>query len=145
MEEYKKLDMNELHKKKSKIISMEEALKDIEPFKREYLCEWFKPSESYQEAYKLWLWYNYHCELYDSQICTGRNEYEDYIPTTSEEYKLINTNAYKNLQHIKSERKRLERENIFITEADWLEAKKELSKYKLKGLEEEYKHYFNEI
>ena len=32
MEEYKKLDMDELHKKKSKIISMEEALKDVEPF-----------------------------------------------------------------------------------------------------------------
>jgi DNA polymerase III alpha subunit (gram-positive type) len=32
MEDYKKLDMDKLHKKKSKFISTEEALKDVEPY-----------------------------------------------------------------------------------------------------------------
>ncbi len=121
--------------------------KDIfnkELFKREYLCKWTEPSKEYQEAYKLWLWYNYQCELYDSKICTGKNEYEDYMPASNLEYKLVNENACANLKIINKERKRLEEKGIYITSNDWLAAKKELCRYKLKALGKEYEYYFGD-
>lgn len=111
-------------------------------FKREYLVEWAQPSKGYKEAYKLWLWYFYHCELYDSRICTGKNQYDDYVPMTNMEYKLINQNAIEKLHSIQYKRKSLECEGIYITENDWLLAKRNFSRYKLKALENEYKHYF---
>lgn len=115
---------------------------DVCIFEREYLCQWLEPSAEYHEAYKLWLWYNYQCELYDSKICTGKNKYEDYMPTSSEEYRLSRSNASTNLRIIQDERKKLEQKGIYISGVDWLSAKKHFSRYKLKGLEEEYKYYF---
>ena len=114
-----------------------------ELFKREYLCEWIE-NTSYTEAYKLWLWYNYHCELYNSKICTGSNEYGDYMPASDLEYKLIRQNAFKNLQIIQNERIALEQKGEIISERDWLQAKEHLCRHKLKALEEEYKYYFEE-
>lgn len=111
-------------------------------FEREYLCQWLEPSKEYQEAYKLWLWYFYQCELYDSQICTGRNKYEDYMPASGLEFQLINKNAGNNLRYINEKRRELVAQGIFITNDDWKRAKEHFSRYKLKGLEEEYKHYF---
>jgi hypothetical protein len=122
-------------------MSKEEMNKNIELFKREYYCKW-KPSKEYEEAYKLWLWYNYHCEKFDSQHCTNGNEYEDYMPASGTELRLVNQNAYHNLQYINNKRKELSKQDIIITESDWLDAKKHLCRYKLKALEEEYKHYF---
>ncbi|NMB28376.1 MAG: hypothetical protein GX987_10055 [Tissierellia bacterium] len=112
-----------------------------ELFKREYYCEWIR-SKEYQEAHKLWLWYNYHCELYDSKICTGSNEYEDYIPVSGVEFKLINQNAIRNLKHIQKERENLKYNGVNISDKDWNLAKKHFYNYKLKALEEEYKYYF---
>jgi len=117
---------------------------NIQTFQNEYLCKWLEPSQEYQEACKLWLWYNYQCDLYDSKICTGKNEYEDYMPASSEEYKLSRSNAFTNLKIIQDERRKLKEKGIYITEDDWLSAKKHFSRYKLKGLEEEYKYYFKE-
>ena len=118
--------------------------KNIQSFQNEYLCKWVEPSEEYKEACKLWLWYNYHCELYDSKICTGKNEYEDYMPASTEEYRLSRSNAYINLKIIQDERSKLKEKGIYISGDDWLSAKKHFSRYKLKGLEEEYKYYFEE-
>lgn len=95
-------------------------------------------SQSYNEAYKLWLWYNYQCELYDSRICTGKNEYEDYMPRTTEEFKLININARHNLKYIENERRRLKEKGIYITDEDWFACKNYFGRYKLKALEREY-------
>jgi len=117
-----------------------------ELFKREYLCEWLEPSLEYQEAYKLWLWYNYQCELYDSKICTGKSKYESYTPATPYERQASYTNAKNVLFYIENERKYLREQGIFITEEDWQSAKRHFNnhKYKLRGLEEEYKYYFGE-
>jgi hypothetical protein len=116
---------------------------DKELFKREYLCEWIE-NTSYTEAYKLWLWYNYHCELYNSKICTGSNEYGDYMPASIEEHRAVNKNAYQNLQHIQTKRELLKQEGVNISNEDWRNAKKHFSKYKLKALEQEYEIYFKE-
>ena len=115
---------------------------DVCTFEREYLCQWLEPSVEYQEAYKLWLWYNYQCELYDSQICTGKNEYEDYVPVSGLEFQLINKNAGINFRYINEKRKELMTQGIFISNDDWQKAKKHFSRYKLKSLKEEYKYYF---
>ncbi len=111
-------------------------------FEREYLCKWIEPSKEYQEAYKLWLWYNYQCELFDSKICTGRNKYEDYMPATPYEYRASNNNARNVMQYIENERRKLRQRGIDISEEDWQSAKKHFHKYKLEGLEREYKYYF---
>ena len=113
-----------------------------ESFKREYLCKWLEPSKEYQEAYKLWLWYNYQCELYDSKVCTGKNEYEDYMPVTQDEYRASNINASNVMRYIGNERRKLKQQEIIISDEDWQSAKKHFSRYKLKALEEEYKYYF---
>jgi hypothetical protein len=117
---------------------------NAESFKAEYLCEWTGPSKEYQEAYKLWLWYNYRCELYDSKVCTGKNEYEDYMPASSEEYRLSASNASNNLRIIQDKRNKLKEKGIYINGEDWQSAKKHFSRYKLKALEEEYKYYFKD-
>ena len=114
-----------------------------ELFKREYLCEWVG-NAGYTEAYKLWLWYNYHCELYDSKICTGKNEYEDYMPASIEEHRMVNSHAFRQLKHIEHERSRLRKQGIDIRDEDWQSAKKHFYRYKLKALKEEYKCYFEE-
>lgn len=113
-----------------------------ELFKREYLGKWIEPSIEYQEAYKLWLWYNYKCELFDSIVCTGKNKYEDYMPASSEEQNAININARNNMKYIENERRKLKQQGINITNEDWQSAKQHFSRYKLKGLEKEYKYYF---
>lgn len=115
---------------------------NTESFKREYLCEWLE-NTGYTEAYKLWLWYNYHCELYDSKVCTGSNEYEDYVPASIDEHRLVNKNSYQNFQYIQAKKESLKREGINITDEDWQSAKRHFSRYKLKALEEEYEKYFN--
>jgi len=120
----------------------EEIDKNIELFKNEYYCKWHL-SKEYQEAYKLWLWYNYQCELFDSQVCTGRNEYEDYMPATDLEFKLSNKNAANYFNYILGKRKELKEQGIVISEEEWQSAKRYFSRHKLKSLEEEYKHYFD--
>lgn len=116
---------------------------NTESFKREYLCEWVG-NTGYTEAYKLWLWYHYHCESYDSKVCTGSNEYEGYMPASIDEHRLINKNAYQNLQYIQTKRGLLKREGVNISNEDWQNAKKHFSRYKLKALKEEYRTYFKE-
>jgi len=128
---------------RGKRIKINPVIDNIELFKREYLCQWIEPSKEYQEAYKLWLWYFYNCELYDSIICTGRNEYEDFMPRTNEEMRLININASNNLRYIQTQRKNLKETGININEEDWNSAKRNFDRYKLQSLQEEYNHYFN--
>lgn len=115
---------------------------NTESFKREYLYEWVE-NKGYMEAYKLWLWYNYHCESFDSKVCTGSNEYEEHMPASIDEHRLINKNSYQNFQYIQAKRKSLNREGVNINDKDWQAAKSHFSRYKLKALEEEYKKYFN--
>lgn len=106
--------------------------------------ELFKRDKAYQEAYKLWLLYNYQCELFDSKVCTSSNEYEDYMPRTYEESKLINRTALYRRRAIEHKREELREQGINISNDDWMNARSHFARYKLKALEEEYKHYFGE-
>jgi len=101
-------------------------------------------NKGYTEALKLWLWYNYQCELYDSTICTGSNEYEQYMPSSDKERKMINRNARENLNILYEKRKILEDNGMKITDGDWKNAKRHYNnRYTLAGLEKEYNYYFN--
>jgi hypothetical protein len=115
----------------------------MDEFKKQYLNLW-RPSREYEEAYKLWLWYHYNCELYDSKICTGRNEYEAYIPANLDEHRLIILNCSRNMKTINTKRLLLKNENIIISEEDWIKARRSFIRFKLKALEQEYKTYFGD-
>ena len=51
-----------------------------ELFKREYMSIW-QTSESYNQAYKLWIYYQYQCELYDRKVCTGFIRFDAIMPS----------------------------------------------------------------
>lgn len=103
-------------------------------------------TQSYKEACKLWLWYHYQCEKYDSQICTGIHPLIEYLPITNQERELSYKNARENMNIINQKRKILLLEcGIEITKEEWLSAKMYYSRYKLKALEEEYNHVFKDL
>lgn len=108
-----------------------------ESFKREYQCVWVE-NKSYQEAYRLWLEYFYRTELYDSKVCTGSNEYEQFMPASHIEYKKSNQHARKRMEIIVAKRDYLRYEGITIADSDWQSAKIDTSRYNLERLEREY-------
>lgn len=102
-------------------------------FAKEYLCEW-KPSESYQMAYKLWIKYHYECERYDEFVCTGERDKSGFIsPKDSHEQALINRFASEKMNEVITMVKK-----YGISNEEWLNAKREVSRLNLNGLVSEY-------
>lgn len=110
-----------------------------EKFLKEYLCEWIKPSNKYQEAYKLWVKYHYKCERYDQFVCTGNliDEYGFIKPSDGFERTMINTNASNLISNLLNEAKIIE-----ISNEDLRAARKEAEKLTWKGLQEEYQRLY---
>lgn len=110
-------------------------------FKKEYLSKWI-PNKGYDEAYKLWVEYFYKTELFDSLVCTGSNEYENYLPANEIEHIKSYQNAIRQRNLLYEKRKYIVGSGIKITDEDWQSAKHQASKYKLDRLQQEYEYYF---
>jgi len=109
-----------------------------ELFMREYLCEWVKPSEGYQEVYKLWVKYHYECEKFDEFICTGGIDEYGYVrPIDIHERILINRNSSKLISDLYSKAK-----IIGIISEDVQNAKRDVNRLTSKSLQEEYRRLF---
>lgn len=71
-------------------------------FQREYLCEWIQNDE-YEKAELLWLWYDYHTEVYDRGLWSQRPSKYDETMVMLESHdarRLSNQNAIKLKQYI---------------------------------------------
>ena len=97
-------------------------------------------NEGYENAYRLWLLYQYRCELYDRTICTGEEDRDGFImPVHNIERQWINLNA-NNYRKLIMDNKKL----LNINDEDWDSAKKDVSRLTWSGLQREYYEKYDE-
>lgn len=114
-----------------------------EQFTREYESIWISEKE-YQKAYELWIMYQYHCEVYDKVICSGREDRNGFVkPKDNKEMILINKNAIKIADYIYNIRKELEVNGFIISNNAWEQARKDSNSLTWEGLRREY-HRLND-
>ena len=107
-----------------------------EIFKKEYMSIW-QTSESYNQAFRLWVYYQYQCELYDRKTCAGNIRFDGIMPSNAWEYAKINQHAYHEMTYILGEAKRLE-----INDNDWNEAKRDVNRLTWEGIQKEYQRLY---
>lgn len=75
-----------------------------EQFEQGYDSVFFTPNPHYEYAFKKWLEYYYHTEIYDRRVCKGfNNKTQEATPTSTVEYIDINRNAKRLMNKIVSD------------------------------------------
>ena len=106
-------------------------------FKAEYLSVWSDSIDRNYQAYKLYVKYEYECEVYDQKVSDIRDEDGFAVPISSKQHRIMNSNAMFKLDLLSSEKKRLN-----IGHNEWLDARKQVNRLSFEGLKDEYKRIF---
>lgn len=143
-EKYKKRIPSSVKENKQCKLYQEKEWFDLdERYKRRHLDKWVS-NESYHEAYKLWLYYNYKCEVYDSQVCSAVDDRGFYVPTTAKESQRIQKYANEQLKYIETKRIVFKNIGIEISNTEWQSAKSHFARHTLEELKKEYQYYFGD-